>query len=195
MFPGPAQLRHPLLRSGSTSQPCERISPPGDPSTVVLSLDNFSFFSPLDILFANIAQERARKASESYNSAFWFWEMFGYATWTPGLDTANDPQLSSTSDIAGIQAMATGDVALAGDAWDSQPRLGGNVTCTSTSVGDTPCDLFDESISSRTVLTSGSDHSAPVHTPGSLVMDTGGEKVAAGGGSRLELGAPRPTHQ
>jgi hypothetical protein len=98
------------------------LTPTGDPtSTAVYSLDNFSFFSPLDTRFATITQEWARKAGVSYDSAFWSWQMFGYATWTPALDTASYQQLSTTSDLAGIQAMVAGDVTPAGRAWAATP--------------------------------------------------------------------------
>jgi hypothetical protein len=96
------------------------LTPSGDPtSTTVYRLDNFSFFSPLDTRFAAITQEWARKAGVSFDSAFWSWQMFGYANWTPALDTASYPQLSSASDLAAIQAMVAGDVTPAGDAWAS----------------------------------------------------------------------------
>jgi hypothetical protein len=98
------------------------IAPSGDPtSTAVYRLDNFSFFSPLDTRFAAITQEWARKAGASFDSAFWSWQMFSYVTWTPALDTASYPQLSSTSDLAAIQAMVAGDVTPAGHAWASAP--------------------------------------------------------------------------
>lgn len=96
------------------------LTPSGDPTgTAVYRLDNFSFFSPLDTRFATITQEWARKAGVSFDSAFWSWQMFGYATWTPALDTASYQHLSSTSDLAAIQAMVAGDVTPAGDAWAS----------------------------------------------------------------------------
>ncbi len=98
------------------------LTPTGDPtSTTVYRLDNFSFFSPLDTRFAAITQEWARKAGVSYDSAFWSWQMFGYAPWTPALDAASYPQLSTTSDLAAIQAMMAGDVTPAGHAWASAP--------------------------------------------------------------------------
>jgi hypothetical protein len=98
------------------------LTPSGDPtSTAVYRLDNFSFFSPLDTRFATITQEWARKASVFFDSAFWSWQMFGYANWTPALDTASYPQLSSASDLAAIQAMVAGNVTPAGHAWASAP--------------------------------------------------------------------------
>jgi hypothetical protein len=99
------------------------LTPTGDPtSTATYQVDNFSFFSPLEARFASITQEWARKAGASYDSAFWWsWQMFGYAIWTPTLDTASYAQLSSTSDLAAIQAMGAGDVTPAGHAWASGP--------------------------------------------------------------------------
>jgi hypothetical protein len=98
------------------------LTPTGDPTgTAVYRLDNFSFFSPLDTRFASITQEWARKAGVSYDSAFWSWQMFGYVTWTPALDTASYPQLSSISDLAAIEAMVAADVTPAGHAWASAP--------------------------------------------------------------------------
>ncbi len=98
------------------------IAPTGDPtSTTVYRLDNFSFFSPLDTRFATITQEWARKAGVSFDSAFWSWQLFGYSTWTPALDTASYAQLSSTSDLAALQAMVAGEVTPVGHAWASAP--------------------------------------------------------------------------
>ena len=97
------------------------LTPTVDPAgTAVYRLDNFSFFSPLDARFAAITQEWARKAGVSYDSAFWSWQMFGYVTWTPALDTASYPQLSSLSDLAAIQAMVAGEVR-PGHAWATPP--------------------------------------------------------------------------
>ena len=105
------------------------LTPTGDPTgTAVYRLDNFSFFSPLDARFAAITQEWARKAGVSYDSAFWSFQMFGYVTWTPALDTASYQQLSSTSDLAAIQAMVAGDITPAGHAWVATVDAGGRRT-------------------------------------------------------------------
>ena len=105
------------------------LAPKGEfTSTAVYRLDNFSFFSPVDTRFAAITQEWARKAGVSYDSAFWSFQMFGYVTWTPALDTASYPQLSFTSDLAAIQAMVAGDITPAGHAWVATVDAGGRRT-------------------------------------------------------------------
>jgi len=94
------------------------ISPTGAPAgTSVSDLNNFSFFAPLDARFAAITQQWATKAGAVYDSAFWSWLLFGYATWTPALDVAGYDQLSLTADTDAIEAMTAGKITSFGRAW------------------------------------------------------------------------------
>ena len=94
------------------------ISPTGNPTgTAVSELNDFSFFAPLDARFATITQQWATKAGAVYDSAFWSWQLFGYATWTPTLDSASYDKLSVVADIDAIEAMVAGQVTLFGQDW------------------------------------------------------------------------------
>jgi hypothetical protein len=101
------------------------ISPTGNPTgTSISDLNNFSFFAPLDARFASITQQWATKAGAVYDSAFWSWQLFGYATWTPSLDAATYSQLSLAADSDAIEAMTAGRITSFGRNWTGKRHTG-----------------------------------------------------------------------
>ena len=83
----------------------------------VFRQDMFSFWEPLDARFLATTAAWARKAGAVYVSAFWSWEFLTYMTWTPALDSAPYPQLTSAFSRTLTQALADGDTTALGRQW------------------------------------------------------------------------------
>jgi hypothetical protein len=79
--------------------------------------DVFSFFEPLDIRFATITSQWARKAGVAYVSPYWAGELFSYIDWTPTLDTAPFADLTQLFNSEVVPAFQSGQVSAYGQAW------------------------------------------------------------------------------
>jgi len=80
-------------------------------------LDAFSFFQPLDVRFMSITRQWSTKADVAFTSPFWSTELFGYVTWTPGLDAGSVAQTLALEDQAAVAAMGSRTVSASGAAW------------------------------------------------------------------------------
>lgn len=83
----------------------------------VFRQDMFSFWEPLDARFLATTATWARKAGAVYVSAFWSWQFLTYMTWTPALDLAPYPQLTSAFARTVTRAIADGATTALGKQW------------------------------------------------------------------------------
>ena len=83
----------------------------------VFRQDMFSFWEPLDARFLAATATWARRAGAAYVSAFWSWQFFTYLTWTPTLDLAPYPQLTSAFGRTVTRALAGGATTAPGKQW------------------------------------------------------------------------------
>jgi hypothetical protein len=83
----------------------------------VFRRDAFSFFEPLDVRFATITSEWARKEGVAFVSPYWTGEFFTYIGWTPELDAMPYPQLTETYNAQVRQAFLAGRLTNYGRAW------------------------------------------------------------------------------
>lgn len=79
--------------------------------------DMFSFFEPLDIRFATITSQWARKAGVVYISPYWAGEFFAYIDWTPALDATPFAELNQLFNTQASQALLTSQLTDYGRAW------------------------------------------------------------------------------
>ncbi len=91
----------------------------GGPATAdrVYRLDNFSFFTPLDVRFLDITRQWARRVGVAFVSPFWPSHFFAYVTWTPALDAAPFATVNRTAEQAVSRAFVAGEVTDTGRSW------------------------------------------------------------------------------
>ena len=77
----------------------------------------FSFFEPLDIRFATITSQWARKSGVAYVSPYWAGEFFSYIAWTPALDATPFAGLTQTFNTQVSQAFQNGNLTDYALAW------------------------------------------------------------------------------